>query len=195
MKACFLLILMFVCIAMVSPASLMAKDKDPDKQEFMGYVRASNEAGAQPVPIRITIDRYSTDAEIAQYKAMLKSDGQDALLKSISKNNLGFFQPGPMTSRQLIAARSVNQPDGSRKVTALYASVTGDYQVRAASNVGDFPFALIEMVIKPNYEATGFYVPAIGVTIRADGSLDLENLGTFPMQFVSLHQEKPKEKK
>lgn len=191
-KSFLSLVLVFlIAIALFSAAPARAEEKG---DQFNAFLNPTGQPTSKTVPVQIVIKEYTSDADLASYKAMIVSEGQDALVKSIRKNNLGFCRVGSNVGQQIFAARSVALPDGTRKVTAVYGSVTGDFQVRSATKAGDFPFALVEMVIKPDYSGDGMLVPAVGITVNKDGSLDLQNFGAYPARMMNLHQDKPKEK-
>jgi hypothetical protein len=162
---------------------------DDTKETFSAFLNPTGTPTGATTPIQIVIKQFTSDDDANQYKGVLKSEGQNALMEKIKKNNVGFCRIGDNIGQTLLAARSVLLPSGDRRVTAIYGSVTGNYQVRQASKVGEYPFAFVEMVIKPDGKGEGMLVPAIGARVKDDGSLDLESFGAYPLRMMNLHQE------
>jgi hypothetical protein len=181
-----LLVVFFV----LSQSNITIAEKKSE-ETFEAFVTPTGGGAAgNALPIRIVIKGWTTDQEKDQYLSILKSDGQNALLKAIQKNNLGYCVIGSNVGQQLMAARNVQLANGDRKITAIYGSITGTFETRANSKAGDFPFAYIEMFIHPNGQGEGMIAAAVGVTVKPDGSLDLENFGAYPGKLMSLHQQK-----
>ncbi len=187
-----LFLLVLVSAFLASPDAALAEKEKKDKEVFEAFVTPTGGGAGmgRALPVTVTITSWTTDQEKDQYMNILKTEGQNALLKAIKKNNLGFCQIGSNVGQTLLAARSQTAQDGSRKITAIWLSVTGTFEVRAASKSGDFPFALIEMIIQPDGKGEGMIAAAVGVTVKPDGSLDLENFGAYPGKLMSLHQQK-----
>jgi hypothetical protein len=190
-----LLMVLLVGVFLASPQAALAGDKDKDKKDkevFNAFITPTGGGAAmgKALPITITITGWTTDAEKEQYANILKTEGQNALLKAIKKNNLGFSQIGSNVGQTILAARSQTAPDGSRKITAIWLSVTGTFEVRAASNAKDFPFAYVEMIKGADGKWNGMMAAAVGVTVKPDGSLDLENFGAYPGKLMSLDEQK-----
>jgi hypothetical protein len=184
-------LLLGACILLLAPNSLLAKEKESG-EVFEAFVTPTGGGAAmgKAVPVRVVIKGWTTDQEKDQYMNILKTQGQNALLKVIQKNNLGYAQLGSNVGQQLMIARSSQAQDGSRKITVVYGSVTGTFEVRANSKAGDFPFTLVEMIMKPNGQGDGMIAAAVGVTVKPDGTLDIENFGAYPGKLMNLHQEK-----
>lgn len=186
------LFLLFLASTFVLFPNLAMADEKKTREVFEAFVTPSGGGAAmgKALPVQVVITGWTTDQEKDEYMTILKSDGQDALLKAIKKNNLGFCRIGPNVGQQLYAARSVQMPDGNRKITAIYGSVTGTFETRANSKSGDFPFGFVELIMKPDGKGEGMIAAAVGVTVKPDGTLDLENFGAYPGKLMSLHQQK-----
>ena len=46
------------------------------------------------------------------------------------------------------------------------------------------------MIMKPNGQGDGMTAPAVGITINAEGAIDLENIGAYPGKLMELHEKK-----
>jgi hypothetical protein len=169
-----------------------AEDKKKDEgQTFDAYVAATQSSmpGAS-TPVECVIKSYTTEQQKKDYYALLKSQGQMALFNAVKNNNLGFCRIGPSLGQQLMIVGKVALPDGSTRINAVFMSVRGTFETRAASKAEEFPFALVEMIMKPNGQGDGMIAPAVGITINEQGAIDLENIGAYPGKLMELHEKK-----
>lgn len=184
----FNLSLMFLaCIFLLAPNVTIAKEEG---EVFQAFIAATQEAAGMSTPIRCVIKTYTTDAQKQQYYNVLKSQGQMALFKEVKNNNLGFCQIGNQVSQQLMIAAQTPMEGGGRRINAVFMSIRGTFQSRAGSKADAFPFALVEMIMKPDGQGDGMLAPAVGITINSAGAIDLENIGVYPGKLMNLHEEK-----
>jgi hypothetical protein len=140
--------------------------------------------------LKITIDRWSTDAECNQLTEALKANGQQGLLKALQQlPAIGFIRTPNSLGYELRYARLDTLKDGGQRVFVLTDRYVSFVELTNQSRSLDYPFTMIEMRLKPNGEGDGQMSVATSIT-QADNVLIVENYGVEPIQLTSVRREK-----
>lgn len=135
---------------------------------------------------RMTVDSFTSDAEVARLGEILKSGGQDALLKEISKEKRGTIQIGTQLGRDLNAVWVSEGPEGERKITGLSERWIGISETRRGARSLDYPFTFVELYIESNGKGDGELIPAAKVRVRSAKTWEVENFGIYPARLTEV---------
>ncbi len=173
-------------LAVVLSAPIAAVE--PAKETFTGTViQVGGSLSGKSAPITIQIDGVTTDAEAASYRDILKEQGQDGLLKAVSKKDLGFVAISGKTGTRINAVRVKDTPGGRRYVILLERMI-GIAEARYSGRSMDYPFALLQMTIKADGKGEGKAVGMAKIKMKKDNTIEVENYGTYPANLVGLQK-------
>jgi len=135
----------------------------------------------------LRIDRLTTDAEASDLLGVLRSGGQDDLLRAISKNDLGSLSVGGSVARRINAVR-VDDVDGKKRVRVVFERWMNFSELRGGYRSTDYPFGYIEIVIDPRSgKGDGTYIAAAKIRFRASKEqVEIEDFGTFPGRLMNV---------
>jgi hypothetical protein len=140
----------------------------------------------------LTITGRTTNEEAQEYLSILASEGQDALMKSLSKNKLGYVAATGQTGRTLLVVREA-QVEGKRRIIAVFERWIRMGELRSGSRSQDYPFAIMEIFFDAKGNGSGTFIGAAQVRIVRDKKteqlkLEIENFGTFPAKIMGVRQ-------
>jgi hypothetical protein len=166
-----------------------AKVGNAPKEIYTGTI-VSMRGGLASTGFTLELTGRTNDEEAARYRAILADQGQDDLLKIISKNNLGYIAATGQTRRDLLVIRE-GDLNGSRRIIAAFERWQGFWEVRGGYRSQDYPFSLIEIVFDQKGRGTGTFVGLVQVSMKTDKKtgqvrLDLENFGSFPSKVMGV---------
>lgn len=167
------------------------KEKTSTKEVYTGTaVDIGGGSGrTRTFTLEITSDTSDTDAQ--QDQQVLQTQGQDALMKAIGKQKLGYFAFDGQLGRDLNYVQETDTEDG-RKIVILFERWLKMFEVRNGTRSEDYPFTYIELFIDSNGKGQGSMIGAAKVSMdkRHEGTLDVENFGTFPAKLMGVELRK-----
>ena len=154
-------------------ASSPAKPSHPGtaavQERYTGtIVGVGGAAGGRTWNFTMNIDGYTSQAEALEYAQILQSDGQDDLLKAISKRDLGNFAVAGQIGRKLNFVYQVPS-DGGRRIVALFDRWESTWEHRQGSRTLDYPFTYVEFSVNNNGKGSGYVDPARQGLLRQEG--------------------------
>jgi hypothetical protein len=136
----------------------------------------------------VEIDQWTTPEEADQLKKLLVQSGQQALLDKVWKaKQIGYLKVQNSMGKPLFFARAIPVP-GGLIVRALTNSPLG----RGYGRAGDYPFGFIELIIPNEGKGYGTIVGMAKISIKPDGSANVEGYGTIPEKLMDVEIEKKK---
>lgn len=141
----------------------------------------------------LIINRTTPDAEVDRLVGVLQEGGQDDLLETIRKNDLGSFSVGARLGRNLNAVR-IDEVDGKRRIRALFERWIRFGEIRGGYRSVDYPFGYIELLIDPRTgRGEGTLIEAAQIRWKRDKRsnqyvVEIENFGTFPARLMGVSQ-------
>ena len=147
--------------------------------------------GGRSRSFTLEITSHTSDAEAQQDQQILQTQGQDALMKAIGKQKLGYFAFEGQLGRDLNYVQETDTEDG-RKVVILFERWLKMFEVRNGTRSEDYPFTYIELFIDNNGKGQGSMIGAAKASIdkRHPGTLEVENFGTFPAKLMGVELRK-----
>jgi hypothetical protein len=169
-----------------------AKGKTSTKEVYTGTaVVIGGGAGGRSRTFTLEITNQTSDAEAQQDQQILQTQGQDALMKAVGKQKLGYFSFEGQLGRDLNYVQETDTEDG-RKIVILFERWLKMFAVRNGTRSEDYPFTYIELFIDSNGKGGGSMIGAAKVSMdqKHPGTLDVENFGTFPAKLMGVELRK-----
>lgn len=142
------------------------------------------------VGFNLTLTGRTSDEEAQRELQVLASEGQDALIKSIRKKDLGYIAATGQTRRDLLVVRE-GQLNGKRRIIAAFERWIGFWEARGGYRSNDYPFSIIEIVFDEKGKGTGTFIGLAQVRMEKDKKseqlrLEIENFGSFPAKVMGV---------
>jgi len=139
----------------------------------------------------LTINGTTSDAEVDRAVSILQENGQDGLLDSIRKNDLGSFSVGSRLGRTLNGVR-IETVDGKKRIRAVFERWINFSELRGGYRSVDYPFGYIELFIDPvTGKGDGTLIEAAQIRWKRDKKsndyvVEIENFATFPARLMGV---------
>lgn len=141
----------------------------------------------------LNITGATTDEQSQRSLGILQDGGQDALLKELSKKDLGNFSVGGRLGRTILGLR-VTDVEGKKRIFAVFERWIQFAELRGGYRSVDYPFGVIELFIDPNTgKGEGTLIEAAQIRWKTDkksgkDSVEIENFATFPAKLMGVIQ-------
>ncbi|MGH9761706.1 MAG: hypothetical protein ACREDR_04340 [Blastocatellia bacterium] len=192
MKELILMLALPACGLMTLCSQAMGQEKQgvPCPQEV--YTGTIVNIGGRSMQIGFTlkVEAKTSNEEAMRYVGVLADNGQEALLKLVRKNNLGYIAATGQTRRDLLVVRDA-QIEGKRRLIVAFERWLGFYEVRAGTRTLDYPWAIMEIYFDEKGKGTGTFIGLAQVKLVRDKKtgqvrLELENFGSFPEKVMGV---------
>jgi hypothetical protein len=138
----------------------------------------------------LTITCTTPDQEVSRLVGILKAEGQDPLLRAISKEKCGVIQVGGSVGRDVNTVRVSGTEEGERKITMLFERWLEFFEVRYGTRSKDYPFTYIELFVNNKGKVEGTMIPAAKIQFKGDNTIDIENFAAYPARIVGERRNK-----
>ncbi len=138
----------------------------------------------------LTITCTTPNEDVSRLAGILKAEGQDALLRAISKNKCGVMQVGGNIGRDVNAVRISSAEEGERKITMLFERWLEFSEVRYGTRSRDFPFTYVELFVNDKGKVEGTMIPAAKIQFKGDNTVEIENFAAYPARIVGERRNK-----
>ena len=141
----------------------------------------------------LNITGVTTDEQSQRSLGILQDSGQEALLKELSKHDLGNFSVGGRLGRTILGLR-VSDVDGKRRIFAVFERWIQFAELRGGYRSVDYPFGVIELFIDPKTgKGEGTLIEASQIRWKRDKQsgqyvVEIENFATFPAKLLGVGQ-------
>jgi hypothetical protein len=137
-------------------------------------------------PFTMTINRRTSEAEVAGYLDALQGGGQDALLRAIDKNDFGRFSLSGSVGEPLNAV-IIDQDGDDTRIRAVFRRWVGFGELRRGARSVDYPFGYIEVRFdRRTGRGEGTFIPAARIRLRGGNTVEVEDFGTFPGRLMGV---------
>jgi hypothetical protein len=142
----------------------------------------------------LTLTGRTSDEEAQRYLSILALEGQEGLMKTIRKNDLGYIAATGQTRRDLLIVRE-GQINGKRRIIAAFERWLGFYELRNGYRSLDYTFSIIEIVFDDKGNGTGTFIGLAEVEMKLDKKtekwrLEIESFGSFPAKVMGVMRRK-----
>jgi hypothetical protein len=170
-----------------SEATLLTADHE-GKETFTGtIVGIGGELGGVTRPFTLTIKGQTSDEEAAHFIDVLKSGGQEALLRAIHKEDLGQFAVEGNVGRKINAVRE-HRTEHGRKITLVFERWLRMFELRYGTRSEDYPFSYVELYIDDDGKGEGSIIPAAKIYFdnKERNTVAIENFGIYPARLANV---------
>ncbi|MFI5174739.1 MAG: hypothetical protein ACHQKY_07775 [Terriglobia bacterium] len=189
-KRFVVVILMFCGLGMVRvfPQTEGAQ-AEPSKEVFTGTVVGMGPGGSLVSRgFTLTIEGYTADADARKFARILKSQGEEGLLKAIAKEKKGTFALDGQLSHDINTVRIHRNPNG-RTYTIVFERWLSFFEVRYGTRSEDYPFTYIELFVEEAKGLGGTLLPAAKIRFNKQNVIEIENFGLYPAQLMGVRRQ------
>jgi hypothetical protein len=175
-------------LAGVFPRTSSAQAR-PSKDVFTGTVAGMGPGGNMVTRgFTLTIEGYTSDEDARKFARILKSKGEDGLLKAIAKEKKGTFALDGQISHDINTVRIHQKPTG-RTYTIVFERWLSFFEARYGTRSEDYPFTYIELFIDETKGLGGTLLPAAKIRFNKQNAIEIENFGTYPAQLMGVRRQ------
>lgn len=163
----------------------------PMVREFTGDIFSFNGPRIETANFTLKINKWTPDEQAKANLAVLKNDGQDKLLDTIRKENVGTLSINNGLSQTINVAREM-QIDGKTRIFAVFERWMRFAEIRGGYRSVDYPFGVIELFIDPTTgKGEGTFIAAAQIRWTMDKKteqhkVEIENFATYPAKMVNV---------
>ena len=178
------IVIAFACLCLVaSTRHATAQD-----EAYTASARVSKDTGGGLVQFNFTITKWATQEEIKRLGAILKDQGQNALLEELKKMDSGRIRRVGDTGTAIAVAEK-SQHAGKTIITLIAARQMslGETKYRGRTKSTDYPFGFLQVQLDDKGEGSGKMVTAAKIKYDKDGDafqLDPYGNGATPVNNV-----------
>jgi hypothetical protein len=159
--------------------------KKPEQFSATAFGQNGMFAG-KSVSLNIYITDYSSDQEVEDLAATLKTKGSDALLKAVRK----MKEKGRVSTTGRIGWRigvvRQHPTDKGRRIVMFSDRPISFYEAGAAPRSKDYEFGMLVLDVNDKGEGEGLLYGACKVKFTADDQLEVENFGQAPARLAAV---------
>jgi hypothetical protein len=158
------------------------------KEVFTGTIVGIGGAlGGVSRPFTMEINGVTSDADAERFAQILRTKGQDALLKAVAKEKKGRFAVDGHLGHDLNSVCIRETPNG-RRITALFDRWERMYELRYGTRSLDYPFTYIELFVDDSGKGDGSLIAAAKVYFdkKDQNSPSIENFGIYPARLMGV---------
>ena len=147
-------------------------------------------AKANPaVQIDIQVNRYTSDSERMEYLQLLKSKGEEALLKTLGKANVGRIS-APGQVGVAVAVARLRKTEGGHRVRLVTTRPVSFLQARRGEIADQFPYTVVDLYLDESGKGNGSVLSALRVFFDDDGQIQIQGLGGDPLDLINVERVK-----
>jgi len=136
----------------------------------------------------LTIEGSTSDEDARKFARILKSQGENALLKAIAKEKKGTFALDGQLGHDINTVRTHQNPTG-RTYTIVFERWLSFFEVRYGTRSEDYPFTYIELFIDETKGLGGTLLPAAKIRFNKKNTIDIENFGIYPAKLMGVRRQ------
>src|SRR5262245_43153091 len=144
--------------------------------------------GVRTGSFSLTINSWTSNADVQRYITVLQEGGQDRLLDAIRRNNVGGFSVNNNLARDILVAVQTRSGN-TTKIYAVFERWTGFNELRTGRRSLDFPMGYIEITLDSRGRGTGTYIAAARIrwrNTRQGYRIDIEDYQTRPARISNV---------
>jgi hypothetical protein len=157
---------------------LAAQGQDQKPESYSGVaIGTGGSVGGKSIQFELRITSYTTDDELNQFAALLKEQGQDALLNALNKVDKGNFSPVGRLGNKVLAARKEQQGTDTI-ITVVTARVMSLMELYNNGRSKDYPFGYMQIKLSQKGQGTGQIMAAAKIRFdKKKGNYEIESFG------------------
>ncbi len=136
------------------------------------------------LPFRLIVNRITTADEINRLNAALQN-GQDELLRTLSRMDAGRIEVGTGVGIPANAIMVTPVGDGRTRLTVLYERNLRFAELRFGARSQNYRFGYAELYVGRG-DNEGMLIPAAYIRLREGNTWEVEDFGTYPARLMGL---------
>lgn len=180
-----------VLFAVLCGAALFAAPAKSNSAAFAERVNGtvvgiSGRFAGRSRPFSLIINSYTPANQVRELNEALGRDGQDGLLKALSKMDAGRITVG--TGVGVPANAIIVDPwgDGGRKLTVFYERNLSFFELRYGTRSEMYRVGYAELFLDRSGRGEGTLIAAARVRLRDGNVWEVEDFGVFPARLLGL---------
>lgn len=137
-------------------------------------------------PFSLIINSYTPANQVRELNEALGRDGQDGLLKALSKMDAGRITVGTGVGIPANAIIVDQWGDGGRKLTVFYERNLSFFELRYGTRSEMYRVGYAELFLDRSGRGEGTLIPAARVRLRDGNVWEVEDFGVFPARILGL---------
>jgi hypothetical protein len=185
----FLCALCFVAGAALfqPPPDAEAQGRRSSRQRINGtIVGIGGRFSGRTRPFSLIIENYTPTNQVRELNDALSRDGQEGLLRALSKMDAGQIQIG--TGVGVTANAVIADPwnEGGTRLTVFYERNISFFELRYGTRSQDYPVGYAEIFLDRNGKGAGTLIPAARVRLKGGNTWEVEDFGVYPARLMGL---------
>jgi len=167
------------------------------KEVFTGtLVGIGGTLGGRSIPFTVEITGATSDEDALRDVEILKTKGQDGLLKAIEKNKLGWFKLDSADPRTRglnltkwtydLLVVLIGKAEKGRVIKALFERTPSFYELRQGGRSLDYKFTYMEMYVDEKGQGGGSLIGAAKIRWNKNEEVEIESFGTYTAKIMGL---------
>ena len=182
----FLCLLCLVCcVASASYAKVLSAKAAAGETIQGTVVGIGGRMAGRTRPFTLIVNRYTSADDVVNMNSALRSGGQDALMRVLSRLDAGRIAVGTgvgVTANAIIATPTA---EGGTRLTVLYQRTVSFYELRYGARSEDYKFGYAEIYLDRRGQGQGTFIPAAKIKLEGDTWV-VEDFGEFPARLLGL---------
>ena len=177
-----------VCLSSILGHLLAQETQNVPEAYSAVAVGTGGVAGGKTIQFTFRITRYTTDDEVDQLAAVLRTKGRDALRKAMEKLDAGRVSPTGSVGNQIAVARK-RQDGPDTIITIVTARIMPFVELYRGGRTTDYPFGYLQVKLSDKGEGTGQIM--VAAKIRFDQKKAHYEIESYGNQYIKAVNVRP----
>ena len=142
--------------------------------------------GGRSRSFTLIVNNHTAPNQVRELNDALARDGQDELLRVLSRMDAGRIQVGSGVGVKANAIIADPWEDGGTKLTVFYERNINFYELRYGTRSRDYTVGYAEIFLDRNGKGQGTLIDAARVKLKNGNTWEVEDFGTFPAKLMGL---------
>ncbi len=140
---------------------------------------------AASVPIRIRLDRFTTDRQAEHLAAVARSKGEIALRTALGHEFLGNLEVNGRIADPIAYARTFHDAQGTH-VLLIAQRPLSMREIFAGWPTADYPFTVLQLDLRSDGTGSGSLIAAARIRPRKSGEIELLDFNFIPSRLFQV---------
>ena len=137
------------------------------------------------LPVKIWVDRLSSDAEAEHLGDVARAKGEIALQNALTEDSVGRIQIGDRLAVPIAFARRYSDGDGEHLLLIAQRRVAFG-EIFRNTRSSDYPYTVFEIDLDPTGHGGGDVLAAARIYAHRDGQVEIRNLDIVPTRLLGV---------
>ncbi len=137
-------------------------------------------------PFSLIVNSYTAPNQLRELNDAIQRNGQDALLRALSKMDAGRVQVGTGVGVPANVIIAAPWGEGGTRLTIIYERNVNFFELRYGARSEDYRFGYAEIFLDRNGRGQGTFIPVARIRLRDGNTWEVEDFGAFPARLIGL---------